>query len=342
MKKILSAILRTARQLGGGGQKILAAGKNFWRSVGGRQKIFILAGGGLLLTASLLALILGTSLWQRLPKNWRAEIALNKLGVSAYQDPICHEDCFYERQTYEKIIVADLNRTKLALKIQAIILNEKENLNFREELIKTLKMFKTAPPDYLNDYLKKSDGNLKIKETIMNNFPTHDSEVLDDLLNRVRDLNQGEVERLEALIALENFGDDSLADFYLNLLENDPSLKIKDQALTALSNLGDAQTYFTPALLSQLEKILLAPTTNLYIRKSLVLFLADFLPEQEAATVKILVNVYNDQNFDKFTRTYAADILNRETANNYPLPTISDGEWEDYWSRDIGAQAFSN
>jgi len=203
-------------------------------------------------------------------------------------------------------------------------------------------MFKTTPPDYLNGYLKNSGGNLKIKETIMNNFPTHDSEVLDDLLNRVRDLNQGEAERLEALIALENFGDDSLADFYLNLLENDPSLKIKDQALTALSNLGDAQTYFTPELLSQLEKILLAPETNQYIRKSLVLFLADFLPDQTDATLKILIAVYNNATLDKFTRTYAADILNRETANNYPLPTISDGEWEDYWSRDIGAQAFSN
>jgi hypothetical protein len=323
-------------------KKFLLHGKKFYNRLTKRQKIFFKIGG--LFTLLLIAWFIfwGTNSWVILPGKLKAQIAFNKLGVSVYQEPICHENCFYERQFYKKIIASGLKNQKLAEHVQRTILDNQENLNFRLELIATLKIFQATPPDYLVVYANSPQSELKIKEAIMNNFSIDYPEIVDDLVNQIRDASRKEEERLNALIALEGYGDDSLWSFYLGLLENDSSLKVKDQALAALSNLNDQDRYLTAELLERLKTILFSPTTDQYIRKSLVWFMADFLKTDEQAVVKILETIYRNETFDKFSRYWAADILNQATANSYPEPVISEVEWTDYQSHNISAQAFKD
>jgi len=323
-------------------KKILFYGKNFYRRLTKRQKIIFKIGGGLIAVLIVWFIFWGTNGWLILPSRLKAQVAFNKLGLSAYQEPICHENCFYERQFYKKIIAAGLKDQKLAERIRQVITNDQENLNFRLELIATLKIFQNNPPDYLVAYANNPDGELKIKEAIMNNFSIDYPEMVDNLVSQIRDSNRREEERLSALIVLEGYGDDSLWSFYLGLLENDSSLKIKNQALTALGNLKDQNRYLTPELLERLKTVLLAPATDQYIRKSLIWFMADFLKTDEPAAVKILESVYSNEAFDKFSRYWAADILNQATANDYPAPAISEAEWTDYQGRNISAQPFKD
>ena len=87
------------------------------------QKIILVVGLSVVLIVIIVLTALNTNLWQHWPRSWRARIALNKLGVSVYQEPICHEDCFYERQIYKKIIANNLGEVKFAAGVQKIILD---------------------------------------------------------------------------------------------------------------------------------------------------------------------------------------------------------------------------
>ena len=70
--------------------------------------------------------------------------------------------------------------------------------------------------------------------------------------------------------------------------------------------------------------------------------MADFLKTYESEVVEILEIVYQTESFDKFSRYWAADILNQATANNYPTPGISESEWTDYQNHNIAAQPFKD
>jgi len=332
MKKILANFQKAWRA-------VIWSTRRYCRRLTKLQRILLGAGLGLFLLAMAAVFVLVWG-WRYLPSGWPARIALNKLGASTYNDPLCHENCFYARELYKKIIAARLAAPEFAARTQNIILNEKENLIFREELIAAVKMAGGAPPDYLVNYLKDKKGNLKIKETIMKTFSLSDPALADDLINSVRDLSRSDADRLAALTDLENFGDDTLFNFYWDLLEHDASPKIKDQAITALSNIRSGEKYFTPEFFQRIDTLVLDPATDQYIRKSLVLFLADFINFPAARAIDTLVAVYNNAAIDKFTRAYAADILDQETANNYEAPAISEEEWNDYWNHSISATPF--
>ena len=268
-------------------------------------------------------------LWLRLPAQMRAEIALNRLGVSAYNDPICHESCFYERHLYKQIIASSWSNKKINKQVSDLILAEDNNLDFRLELLDTLS-FQTnlEIPDYLNNYLV-SGAEIRVKEKINDLFGLNNN-LVDELLNQFN--NSVSVEdQINILRDLQEKSDSSLAGFYLDLIKGEFDLKIKNGALSALSNLLPSKTYVTNDFLVQIEKLILNANTNKYLRKGLVSLLGSYLSIQEKLVTEILFKIYSDtKTVDKFSQLFAADILNRLSANSYVKPEISASEWQEY------------
>lgn len=303
-----------------------------WRlkTFGRRYKLWIVV------VLSLLLVVLGVfygvlygKLWLRFPEKLKAEIAINRLGVSSYDYPICHEACFYERQLYKQIIAGNLKEKLISERVKNLILAEENNLIFRLELLDTLSRQNNSEiPDYLKEYLN-SGKESKVQKKIQELFGS-DNFSVSDLISRFDNSSTTEG-KIDILSSLQEKSDSSLVDFYLNLIIDSPDLKIKNSALSALSNLLPSEAYITPDFLSKIKKIIFDPVTNQYLRKEIILLLGDYLAVQEKLVTEILVEAYsNEAVIDKFSRLFAIDILNRSSANNYVKPEISASEWQEY------------
>ena len=265
-------------------------------------------------------------LWLRFPDNIKAKIALNRLAVSSYNYPVCHEACFYERQLYKQIIASNLDRIKIGDRVKQLILAENNNLIFRLELLDVLSF--QPIPDYLSEYLVGGEEP-QVREKIKELFLT-ESVSADELTNRFL-ISSTTEEQINILNSLQMKSDSSLADFYLGIIVNNPNLKIKNGALAALSNLLPSATYVTGDFLAKIEDLIFDSNTNKYLRKEIILLLGEYLPIQEKTVTDILVAAYSDETtVDKFSRLFVVDILNRASANNYAKPEISASEWQEY------------
>jgi len=322
-------------------KKYLEKIKAWWLASSLRQKILILSGSFLALLILVLFISLQTSLWLFYPENLKALIAYNRLGLSAYHEPICHENCFYERRLYKSIIADNLKRPDFLNKVIKAVLNEKENFNFRIELISTLAIAnQTAPPEILA-YLSRPEANLAIKIALMKNFEIKDTNIVSDLESQVKNLELKRAERLLALDALSGLGEDSLADFYLDLALNDQDIEMRKEALVALSNIEAKNIYFTAEAYDELEITLFESETDKYLRRSIIFLLADYTDIFKDKVLKTMRKIYNDEvGFDKFSRSFAVDVLNKYSADIYARPAISRAEWEEY-EKNENMSAFS-
>lgn len=268
-------------------------------------------------------------LWLKFPEKFKVNIALNRLGVSSYQYPVCHETCFYERQLYEQVIAGGLKDKSISDRVRTLILAEDNNLIFRLELINALSLQNNPElPDYLQEYLRSGVEN-KIKDKIRELFGV-DKFSVSELENRFVNSSSTE-DRLVILNSLQKKSDSALAGFYLDLIVGDPDLKIKSAALAALSNLLPSENYVDKAFLQKIKNLIFNPNTNKYLRKEIILLLGEYLPIQEESVTEILVEVCaDDAGIDKFSRLFAVDILNRLSANTYLKPEISASEWQEY------------
>ena len=265
-------------------------------------------------------------LWLKFPDKIKARIALNRLAVSSYNYPICHETCFYERQLYKQIIASNLDRVEISQRIEQLILAEDNNLVFRLELLEALSA--QPIPDYLSEYLASGE-ELKVQEKIKELFVVEPASA-DELMNRFL-ISSVAADQIDILNSLQARSDSTLADFYLGIIINNPDLKIKNSALAALSNLLPSETYVTDDFLAKIKDLIFASGTDKYLRKEIILLLGEYLPVQEKIATEILTAAYSDETaVDKFSRLFAVDILNRSSANNYTPPEISASEWQEY------------
>jgi len=297
---------------------------------GARHKLTMILGLSLLLI--ILSIFYGMvygKLWLKLPESIKAQVAINRLGLSSYNNPVCHETCFYERQLYKQIIAENLAVDKVNLKVKNLILAEDNNLDFRLELLDVFSLRRDLKiPDYLEEYLT-SGSEPKVKDKIKEFFVT-DPVSVDELLLRF-DTASSSADRVEILRLLQEKSDSALADFYWDLISTNPDLKIKSGALSALSNLLPSESYVTVDFLSKIKKTILAADTNRYLRKEVVMLLGSYLPVQEKTVTEILEELYNNQSaVDKFSRLFVVDILNRSSASSYTKPEISASEWQEY------------
>ncbi len=295
-----------------------------------RYRLWLIIGSSALLVILGLAYgIIYGRLWLALPDGIKADIAINRLGVSSYNDLVCHESCFYERQVYKQVIAANLEKEKIAARVESLILAEDNNLRFRLELLDALS-FKDGLrlPDYLGNYLASGEEEA-VKEKIREVFGLDRASSV-ELIDRLKN-SSSTAERIDLLDSLREKSDSSLAGFYLDLVINESDLKIKNGALLALSNLVPSSDYVSDDFLSKIRRTIFDPATNQYLRKELILLLGDYLSIQEKIVNQLLVDIYSDEAvIDKFSRLFAAGILNRLSANSYAEPEISSSEWQAY------------
>jgi hypothetical protein len=268
-------------------------------------------------------------LWLHFPARLKAVVAINRLGVNAHNNPVCHEPCFYERQLYKKVIANNLSTASIGNRVQQLILAEDNNLNFRLELLDILSFRNDlALPDYLSEYLT-GGKDLRVKEKIRELLEV-DEVAADELLNRLAAATST-TEKVDILHRLSAESNSSLAESYLDLIITDPELKVKNGALSALSNLLPSSDYVTADFLLQFKQLIFTPGLDQYLRKEIILLLGDYLAIQEKPVAEILLAAYSDETvIDKFSRLFAADTLNRLSANNYSKPEISASEWQAY------------
>lgn len=304
-------------------------------------------GGSFLLSLiilwSLWAWFLSGNAWLSLPLKLRAKVAYAKLAASAYREPSCHEHCLIERQSYKQIIAA-ASSSSLRDKLERTIINEDENQSLRIELIRSLALSDPmVMPDYIKAYLESDIGDSEIKQTIIEEFaPSENPSVIGGLKNIIEDQNQTEASRLQAFQTLAVASGESYAPFFLKILENDSSLKMRDRAISILSNFEHPEYWLDKKSFESLVGILNNPETDNHLRRHLAMLLSEYFNINQGGLEKVYIIALQNENVDKFTKAYLAEFMNHRASGKYEVPDISPAEWSAYAEQAIDARPLAN
>jgi hypothetical protein len=93
------------------------------------------------------------------------------------------------------------------------------------------------------------------------------------------------------------------------------------------------ERFFAIEQIGLLEEWLLSPDCSSDLRRELTMLIGDYylvFPEEAAASWR---RVYESEDLDAISRSFAADSLNHLLKEKNELPTVSDEEWADYYNR---------
>jgi len=271
------------------------------------------------------------------PFGLRSKLALDKLALSCYQEPVCHEDCFLERERYRQLIVASWQDDRFQKIAVERMTNEAENECLRLELAGLWRQQYTPQqwPESLINYLSDPAGDLVGQMKLGQKLGFSGSDLSNKLLAFISDYSNESKERYQALLVLANNPDPQWIDFYFQLFIQDQDLKIREEAIIALSAIKD-DGLLTIDRLNQLLGFLRQESNDIYLKKAVVFFLTDYITDNRVKTG--LEQVFRDDKVvDRFTRTFLADALN--IADNL-RPVISAEEWQEYSQNSITAKSF--
>ncbi|MCU0680239.1 MAG: hypothetical protein MUF50_02985 [Planctomycetes bacterium] len=258
--------------------------------------------------------------------------ALNSLRLLLKNEEACHELCFLKRIEERNKLVVNLknNNTKLLEKMRLILLDSKEDLIFKRELLLVLKQA-NLKPEYLQDYLNNNKMDLALRgEISLFNDSLDNKKFFSTIAQELSSLKLSEIEQLERLNLLMKSNDDKWFTLYFFLLEQASNLSVKIKALSALSNIINKNLYFTENYQERLILLVDTETTNKYLRKNIIFLLADLIPLNSGKILNYFVNSQNNAKLDVFSRYFITDFLIREYKNNYVFPQISEAEWNEY------------
>ncbi len=310
------------------------------------KKMFIISGlSFLVLFLFFMAMSLYGSWWKIWPSNFRFSVALNRLAISVYSEPYCHVDCYLKRQAYQEEIKKSLNKEKLRNKVAKIIFNEEENINWRLELLNivlnnedlsTWSLFSD-----LKNYLEKEDGNLRVQNVIANHIALAELDLnyLKKLQVIILDKEKNMNDRLMALKMLSS-KNNSLADFYLLLLDEENGDDLKVEALRALGS-DEARFDLDKKIVGdKLKNIILDQNSSFTIRRLAIFVWSDFLGDDFSDDMVItFMSLISDENLDVFSKYFVFDVLQNkfptepELLGKYVFPDISQKEWDAYYQQ---------
>lgn len=273
--------------------------------------------------------------WRIWPRSIESHIALNRLAMSIYEEPYCRTDCYLEREEYRQAIIKRLKQPKFVSKLEKIVFNEEENLNWRLESISILSTIKTKLDfSKFQDYLDSPQGNLEIKKAL--NYYFKDDlisfDYFSDLKNKIEDVSVSENEKK---LVLKNLSSSnlSLASFYLENLKQVIGEDFRLELLRALASDSGRFSLSLNELLVVLEKIIYS--SGYYQSKRVSLFiLSDFLEDSQNTIIyDWFVKIIDSENLDKFTKYLAIDIINNYLEEKYDFPLITINEWNYYYQQ---------
>lgn len=301
------------------------------------KKLIWLSGGVLIVISLFVFLILSIygPWWRIWPKNIEGGIALNRLAMSIYEEPYCRTDCYLERESYRQAIIKRLNQPKFISKLERIVFNEEENLNWRLEVIQILSLIKTELDiEKFQNYLDSNQGNLEIKKAL--NYYFSDDLISFDYFNDLKETLQNiYVSEEDKILSLKNLSasNQSLANFYLDILKENIGEDFRLELLRALAS--DSGRFSLP-----LNELIMVLEKNIYSsgyyqsRRAILFIFSDFLENSKNAEVyDWLIKIIEERKIDKFSQYLAIDIINNYLEEKYDFPSISPKEWDHYYGQ---------
>ena len=270
------------------------------------------------------------NLWLKYPLFLKTPLAFQKLSLSAFAEPLCHEDCSLKRLLARGVLVESLKdgNQQTVKKIIKTLSDENEELEFKFELLKVWREAFGAndvSPDLLAVFQKSSDS--EFRAFVQKNFNLPLSAWRDAERLKVGDEKLSISERSQSLILLASKDPDfnKWAKEEKILTADELRASYLQALLTSTSSEISLDFFETlwPHLISASER-----------ERNLAIFLARAKLEQDnEAAENFLIKVCQTPEFSPFSRSFAAEILNRHQGKeDFPLPKISEQDWEKYLS----------
>jgi hypothetical protein len=272
------------------------------------------------------------NLWLKYPLFLKTPLAFQKLSLSVFAEPLCHEDCSLKRLLARGVLVESLKsgNQKIKEKIIKTLSAADEDLVFKQELLKVWREAFGAE-DVSADLLAvfEASADVQLRSFLQNNFKIPLSSWRDVERSKVGDQKIALSERAQSLILLASKDPE-----FKQWSEKEKILAVEElrtsylQALLISQNNELPKNFFAdlwPLLFSASEK-----------ERNSAIFLARAKLEQGNQEAEdFLIKIYQNSEFSPFSRSFAAEILNRQQGKeNFSLPKISEQDWEKYLSRE--------
>lgn len=270
------------------------------------------------------------NLWLKYPLFLKTPLAFQKLSLSVFAEPLCHEDCSLKRLLARGVLVESLKsgNQKTREKIIKTLSAADEDLVFKQELLKVWREAfgaEDVSADLLAVFEASTDNQLR--SFLQNNFKIPLSSWRDVERSKVGDQKIALSERAQSLILLASKDPE-----FKQWSEKEKILAVEElktsylQALLISQNNELPKNFFAdlwPLLFSASEK-----------ERNSAIFLARAKLEQGNQEAEdFLIKIYQNSEYSPFSRSFAAEILNRQQGKeNFSLPKISEQDWEKYLS----------
>lgn len=266
----------------------------------------------------------------------RFELALASLRSSFVERSSCHEDCQADRTAAGDIIKQELSaggQEKLFLRY----LKEGGELpEYERELWRLAAAAYGAEhlPGYLRLFLLEEAAPASAKAAVRSfNLAVGERQLLADKLWMELEAASESAVAEESLAAIGITGDGRYLSRYLEIITGRYPDALKIEAAKNIAAIKEKKDFFAIEQIGLLEEWLLSPDCSSDLRRELTMLIGDYylvFPEEAAASWR---RVYESEDLDAISRSFAADSLNHLLKEKNELPTVSDEEWADYYNR---------
>ncbi len=271
--------------------------------------------------------------WLKYPLFLKTPLAFQKLSLSAFEEPLCHEDCSLRRLVARGVLVESLKNgnQKTAQKIISTLNDQNENLAFKLELLKAWReAFGSENPSLELLAVFQNSEDAELRSFFQKNFNLPLSSWRDEERLRVVDEKLTEEKRAQALVLLASKDPEFFSWSKEKKLIDDK--KLLTPYLRALLSLSD-KVLISPDFFEKIWPRLLVGTEQ---EKNLAIFLARAnFNQSESIAEKFLIKVLSSAEFSPFSRYFAAEILNQQSGKkDFLVPEIKEQDWENYLSQE--------
>jgi hypothetical protein len=310
-----------------------------------------------------------SNLWTKYPEPLRTQMAITHLEITDMENLICHEDCMYAKQGYREIIAEYLvkngENSEVAGQIKEKILDENEDKNTRQDLVRVLKMaedikvtkdsgYKIKAPQYLIDYLSELSGDQHLKDLMVSEFssdPALAQGTVNSLLAKIKNTGLGidvripAIENLASLASKDVPGTEkstttgpipllkdvldypAICNAFMSAAEEKGDIKLRYAAVNSLPCVKYKELY-SVEIFNRLQNLLFNENNQSENQVQIVQSLDGYKIVDMAKTIEVVKKVWNDQNLSKFARYVASSFLTENAVSGYPSPKITDEEWQ--------------
>lgn len=270
------------------------------------------------------------NLWLKYPLFLKTPLAFQKLSLSVFAEPLCHEDCSLKRLLARGVLVESLKsgNQKTREKIIKTLSAADEDLVFKQELLKVWREAfgaEDVSADLLAVFEASTDNQLR--SFLQNNFKIPLSSWRDVERSKVGDQKIALSERAQSLILLASKDPE-----FKQWSEKEKILAVEELRISYLQALLISQNNELPKnFFADLWPLLFSASEK---ERNSAIFLARAKLEQGNQEAEdFLIKIYQNSEYSPFSRSFAAEILNRQQGKeNFSLPKISEQDWEKYLS----------